>query len=291
MKNPVMTLREFLTGAMYLTLLMAGPARADHELDWTDFDTHGQAIGVVNTDARVGKNTHAPIRVFANGGTQVDGIVALFHRATLDMSGGSINFEVDAMDRSTVAVSGGYIENGIIVRDRARAYVSGGEIGDLTVQDNGAGALFGGTVFEEFDTFDTSKGFILGGSIGEDVSAYFQSAIVIRGGTIGRNVIVRQDATIHLFGGSIGGDILSFNNGVVNVYGKNLRLSNPEPVFGGGFRYDLTGTLADGTPLNHSAYVLAAGRINLIDVRCRRPYFPLPGYLLSGHANPFFGRR
>lgn len=291
MNNPAMTLREFLTGALYLTLLMAGPARADHELDWTDFDTNGQTIGVVNTDVRVGKNTYAPITVFADGGTQVNGFVYLLHNATLDVSGGTVGFEVDAMDRSKIAVSGGYIENGIIVRDRAAGWVSGGEIGDLTVLDNGAGVLFGGTVFEEFDTFDTSKGYILGGSIGEDVSAYFQSVIVIRGGTIGRDVIVRQDATIHLLGGVIAGEILSFDNGVVNVYGKNLRLSNPEPVWGGGFRYDLTGTLADGTPLNHSAYVLATGRINLIEARCRRPYFPLPALLRNGHAIPYLGLR
>ncbi len=102
---------------------------------------------------------------------------------------------------------------------------------------------------------------------------------VVHGGDISGYLYGSGDSTVDLLGDSVGTYLQVDANSVFNVCGEGLTLSDPTPYFTG-TRYDLAGTLQDGSPINLYAYGYDNGRLFLHNSTSVAPEFPESSSLL-----------
>jgi hypothetical protein len=162
----------------------------------------------------------------------------------INMSGGLVRSHfpyvgVSADDSSTVNLSAGLIDGSLALYDLATLDMSGG------------------TVHEELDAFGSGTLHISGGSMG-DFFVSGSSAISVTGGILGNVFSCGGSCVVDLFGGFRVGWLNTDQSSIVNLYGGHLDYLN---CYGAStlnvYGYDLlltqdhlTGTLADGSPLD-----------------------------------------
>ena len=157
------------------------------------------------------------------------GSLYAYKEASIEMSGGSVGFNVTSRGNSTVNVSGGAIGYHLIS------------------QGNGIVNLTNGSVGSGLQAWNNSIINMSGGIIGDRVGAWEEALITISGGTINNGFTLHKDAFIYLVG-------TDFEvNGNPLVAGDKLsdfgtRIANSEHDY---FTGTITGTLLDGSSLNN----------------------------------------
>ncbi len=135
--------------------------------------------------------------------------------------------------------------------------VSGGYIGSiLNTRSDSTFIMDGGFVGSYIDIRDTST-FIMNGGTANSYIRADGGVANIYGGSIPSYLEASGNSTVNVYGGSIDLFHRSFG-GTLNIYGQNLVLA----------AHRITGTLADGTPLDASyvEFFANGGSLNLISV-------------------------
>jgi hypothetical protein len=222
----------------------------------------------------------------------------------VDASAGSyvslqnVNFgEVHAVGQSTVDIArlservGGGDSTWVDVRENATVRLFSGGVTTFWIGSDAqdvpspdptllARAYVYGGVLDDVQFASLSEGFIFGGRFVGPMMV--SGSLNIFGGTIQGYGLVSGSGTINISGGIFGSRLPTVGAGAtVNLFGYDLALTNPQPfsvtgggAFGGlesetywpttGTVYDVSGRLADGTPLDgRRIYVGTGGRVNL----------------------------
>ncbi|MCA9262794.1 MAG: hypothetical protein KDA60_03055 [Planctomycetales bacterium] len=163
--------------------------------------------------------------------------------ATVQVLGGTIGRNVDALVESRVTVSGGAIGDSFAALAGSEVTITDGIVGDGFYAARGSHiTISGGRVGDEFRALRESHVNILGGSVGDNFSADYGSEVSIAGGSMGDGFSAFD----------------SFSGGVVTFTGNDFRLDGiPVDVLQpmeDVIRLDLltdsvfSGILSDGTP-------------------------------------------
>jgi hypothetical protein len=198
-------------------------------------------------------------------GGLISGSVTL-HSAPLTVAGGSILGGVSVPYGGCVTVSNGSIGGDVMASGAPTCFsISGGTIGGNVSIAMGpvdvSGGSIGGDLFHYRGPTNVSDG-VIGGVL---YIGGYGAPSSITGGTIW-SVSVHGVAPFSLSGGHIQAGLSSFGS-TITVIGYNLMLT---PIAGGPGRYQLTGTLQDGTPLDIPVVLYEGGQIVLNEL-CTAP--------------------
>ena len=156
---------------------------------------------------------------------------------TINISGGTVFDAVLNFDSSTTNISGGTV-NDTESRSASVVNISGGDVSAAFSEDASAIHISGGSVTEA-DSFDRSRVTIDGGNVTR-LFAFDSSAFTIGGGVVGSE------------------GIYLFDNSLLRLTGANLALSSAmetgADLYGDFTRYRLSGSLADGSPLDATLF-------------------------------------
>lgn len=155
---------------------------------------------------------------------------------------GTINAWLDAYQDSRVNIAGS-IGASLKTFDNSRATVNGAAIGGpIFANDNSIMDIYGGSFNAWIDGRDNAQIIISGGSFEASASTSGKSTMTITGGTFGQNISAHESSVIYIHGHSF----------TVN--------SQPVPAGVNAGTYaamgTITGTLANGDPLNNNYNVL-----------------------------------
>jgi hypothetical protein len=104
----------------------------------------------------------------------------------------------------------------------------------------------GGKIGDHLFAFGTAVVEISGGGVGDDVELHQKSVATITGGRLGNDLEARDQSKITWSGGSLEDALEASDTAVVTVVGQNFNFPyGPVANLSG----QLTGTLADGTPI------------------------------------------
>lgn len=161
------------------------------------------------------------------------------------INGGTI-FSLFPYNYSTIDMSGGTIELNIQARGNSEVSVSGGVIGlHLVAEDNSMINFTNGTVIGSLLSENNSNIKMLGGSV-NGATVWDNASISISGGIVANGLSTNQNGTIYLQGSGfeIDGQSLSYGDKLSNF--GSLVLNGRYDYFTG----TITGTLSDGSNLN-----------------------------------------
>ncbi|MBN2477212.1 MAG: PEP-CTERM sorting domain-containing protein [Pirellulales bacterium] len=206
------------------------------------------AVGITAVDSSV-------VNVLGGSVECEDWSIHAYGTSEINISGGVVSviedIAVTAYGQSEVNVTGGEIVSddfrGVAARDSSVVNVSGG----IFNTDNEA-------VF----AYDAGKVNVFGGTLNQAAGASGTGVLNIFGGTIGDvsptglGICAEEAARVRVSGGTIRGRLLAVDSSIVTIVGYDLDLTGTL----------LTGTLADGTPLNHEAVAVDSGRFVLQNV-------------------------
>lgn len=160
---------------------------------------------------------------------------------------------------------------------RATAFTlaEGGQIRHwLTTHHHSTAHIQAGSIGQYLGVNDNSRVHLSGGSIAWDLTAYNNSQVTLSGGAVAFELIGLHNAQIEWYGGTVGGQIWLENQAVLTLHGADFALDGVT-VFGqivgvAGDRWweepfrRLTGTLADGSPIDHEIRLRHNAKIILI---------------------------
>ena len=131
----------------------------------------------------------------------------------------------------------------------------------VLVYDNSTFNLAGGRVDNYILTSNNSHVNISSGSIAYDLRGNDNSVFTISGGAIGDDLLVNHNNQTLITGGSIGGELDVYGDSVVTIEGTGFNyaygeITNPTGI--------LTGTLANGDPIDNRFYVHDNAQIVLV---------------------------
>jgi hypothetical protein len=200
-------------------------------------------------------------------GAMVDGSVKALGSSIVNMYGGDIR-TIGAAAYSVVNIHGGEIgkDEGLLAVGHwgVLNFVGGTAYGNALVQNEAAANLLGGAILGDLTGIQQGVTNLLDGSIEGNVTLLSSSRLNMLGGRIGSNLLAEDETIVNLHGGSIAGEISAVGSATIHVWGYDLDLTDNL----------LTGTLADGTPLNHEALTGDNGQIFLHQI-------PEPAVLLT----------
>jgi len=211
------------------------------------------------------------------------------------LGGGSIRWSLIAYQRSLVTVSGGSIGSNLLAYNSSQVTVSGGSIGEflqaynssqvmvssglvnsyLWAGDSSQVTVSGGSVGRWLVARDSSQLIVSAGSIEEDLSARDSSQVTISGGSIGLALIASETSEVTISGGLIGEEIWAgvhpTHDSLITFLGSDFAINGISVGYGefdtGGSDWvhgTLTGTLANGDPLNNGFYIYGDSSIVLV---------------------------
>lgn len=184
-------------------------------------------------------------------GTFSAGSLTVFDSSEVNVSGGLIN-QLFAEDESIVEVSGGQI--GLLrTMDTASLVVSDGRM-LLGIGGNSTVEISGGSFLQGSEARGSSTVIVHDGTFLFDFILRDNAIAEIRGGTFTNGPGVTDFAVLHIFGGVIGPSIFTLPGQTpadprMIIYGSGFNFPFGDLSASSGM---LTGTLADGTPLNTS---------------------------------------
>jgi hypothetical protein len=169
-------------------------------------------------------------------------------------SGSSSVYAAGSSDFSTVGISGGTFDGQVSVGSR----------GQVTISSGSFGAGFGGNwSVDVAGTTGIGAANISGGTFPGNVSARTNGRVRLSGGSFGTSTFsgnsvsawasAGKTSVVEIFGGAFSGDLEAGPNGTIHVYGQGLNIAAGV----------LTGTLADGAPINTGATTSGNGEIVL----------------------------
>lgn len=140
-----------------------------------------------------------------------------------------------------------------------------------------------GASLEYVDVYDTSTVNFHGGSIWGDLFANDSSTVNVYGGEVDDDVVGEDFGTVNVFGGELGDDLRASGSSTVNLFGGSVPViwaggvtgmhDAVLTIEGSGFNFPygpitessgtLTGTLANGDPLNASFKIFSNASIVL----------------------------
>lgn len=222
--------------------------------------------------------------------------VAAFGHSHVSIAGGSVDVPVFAHDSARITIMGGTIESAIVLRndvqarDTSHVVMVAGRVGDnVEAYESASVTIFGGTISENLFGQDNSTVIMSGGLV--QLYAIFRgnSKFIYSGGTIAAGVIDQTSSrssgapVVRLLGDELeasrGGTASEFASGVVlsgvveptnaifvhdnatlNILGRDLEAILVDPNYQDNFSlYQLSGTLADGTPLERQYFSVQNG--------------------------------
>ena len=217
-------------------------------------------------------------------GTHVDlvdggevGFLTAYNNATINMSGGLVNYSLQATDNGTITMSGGsidgqlsvagnstviitgcdWIDMGIQTQQNAVVTISGGEIGGLSAGGNSIVTISGGSAFGGLSTEYNGTIIMTGGSVGSGISVDDDGTFTLSGGSVDGLLYTELDGTIYLDGTGFEVD------GTPLEYGDKLSDFGILTTDAGGYDYyggTITGILTDGSALNNEFQILEPGQ-------------------------------
>ena len=196
--------------------------------------THDATVSDIVNHVTIGRsadgNLNSSPTVTLTAGTDA-GFIKTYNHSVTNINGGLLNGGLDAYDDSVVNHANGtgtgyfYL---VSAHDNATINFSGGTANLLYA--DGHGQLN-----------------VSGGEAAYGASLYDQSEVVISGGNV-YSVYLRGESGAIITGG-LEYSLYGYDSSLFCLYGDNLALLNQTPA-GNGFRFDLTGTLLDGSSLN-----------------------------------------
>jgi hypothetical protein len=194
--------------------------------------------------------------------------------------GGSAN-EMHVWDTSQINISGGTIGNYFYADGDSRVTLSSGSItGHFEAGYNSKIDITGGSI-SGFQSEGYSQSVISNASIGS-MLINSNSTVALENVSIGQSVQVQHDSKLTIYSGSIVEDLITFNNSQITILGGtigdvfNINDQSCIIIHGSNFNYGygeiihstgvLTGTLANGEPINNRFYVYDDAKIILAPV-------------------------
>jgi hypothetical protein len=171
--------------------------------------------------------------------------------SVFSMIGGSIQGDLRPSDSSTTNVFGGRVRVDVDARESSTLNISGGDFDEIiNARDQSVVNISGGSVYHDE---------------GASLQVFNSATVNISGGSFARTLYVWDSGQLNLSGGSFDGNLITVQSGAsVDVYGYNLQLAD----------HLLTGTWADGTPIDLSIWYDPAATITLHNI-------PEPGILVG----------
>ena len=175
------------------------------------------------------------------------------------LPGGSIGGWLRAWTNSTVTVSGGTVEYEVQASTNATVNVTGGTIGDdLVAYGDSTVNVSGGSIGDDLYAFDNSTVNVSGGTFGGKLLAEYNSTVNVSGGSFEGNYLW-SNGTVNISGGSFGGWLEAVGGGTVTIIGSGFNFPYGDYFEGGPLDGQvLTGTLADGTPINNTVGIYSS---------------------------------
>ena len=223
--------------------------------------------GVDVLDGPGATTTSADLVAGGSIGTSIpSGSFTAYDSSSIAVTGGTVNGHVQGFDCSTISVSGG-TSNQVRADDGAianfaggtafavrsgpggTANVSGGTLTNVGSALSGVVHITGGTILGELAAEGPGWITMSGGSVADGVRVNGSGRITISGGSVSGQILAEEasGARIFLTGGNILGDLLALGPATIEIQGSgfNFPLGDIPSTAG-----TLTGTLADGTPIN-----------------------------------------
>ena len=192
------------------------------------------------------------------------------------LNGAEIALPVDVGDSSIVNMYGGVARGGLIGHSNAVINLYGGQIGEegggrLSIDDDAVLHMSGGTAMGQVSL--SGRASITGGHIPDRLRAGGFSIVSFAGGTVDGDVIAARSGRLDMSGGIVGGNLIADDYSVVNLYGGSIgghliAEYKESTIHVWGYDLDLTddlltGTLSDGTPMNHFVDPTGKGQVIL----------------------------
>lgn len=185
------------------------------------------------------------------------------------LAGGSVE-RMEVSDISQINISGGTIGNGFIAFDDSSVTVSGGSMnGSFIMFDNSEASITGGS-FDHFQSSSYSNSSLVNTTIStvltehnsiltidnilvtDTVEVHAESQLTIYSGSIIDDLFTQGQSQVNMFGGIIGDILNLIDDSVITLYGNDFNYGYGEITHSTGV---LTGTLANGDPINNRYYV------------------------------------
>ncbi len=188
---------------------------------------------------------------------EITGYLRARDTSTVNLLGGSIGIDLESGGFSTLNISGGSVGRHVEASASSTVNMSGGSIGQrLRSLESTVINLSGGSIGTHLFAYANSVVNMSGGTVNMLMHSLGQSTVNISGGTVKGELTAWQSSTVNVSGGRFEDRLFASNSATVNIFGHDLQLS-------GGH---LTGTLADGTPLDHVAITYYDGQFLLHEV-------------------------
>ncbi len=215
-----------------------------------------------------------------------------YQRSLVTVSGGSIGSDLLAYNTSQVTVSGGSIGSFLQAHDSSQVTVSGGSVNSyLWASDISQVTVSGGSVGRWLLAEETSQVTVSGGSIEEDLFARDSSQVTVSGGSIDLDLIASETSEVTISGGLISEGIWAgvrpTDDSLITFDGSDFAINGISVGYGefdtGGMDWvhgTLTGTLANGDPLNNGFYIYGDSSIVLVPEPATLSFLALGGLAL-----------
>ena len=173
----------------------------------------------IGDGGQVGANFEAVAsRVQILGGTVGDDFDAL-SRTQVTISNGVVGDGFDVDSESNVQVEGGSVGDKFEVNNGSQVVVSGGAIGNQMTVRHSSATIQGGVVGHEFSAFAGSVVSISNGQVGNHFDALDESKVTIDGGRVGNDFDALRGSSVHISGGAVGERFDAFDGSQVVVSG------------------------------------------------------------------------
>jgi len=167
--------------------------------------------------------------------------------------GGSIFGQFFAHDDSIVTFSSGVVENAFEIMGNNQTTITGGSIGyNFQSNDYAQASISNTSIGYQVSIQDHSRISIDATTVDGIVESWHDSEVDILGGEMLDNVVARNNSSIDITGGNLHGIIDVYDDAVITLYGSNFNYSYGAITNSTGI---LTGTLANGNPINNRFYV------------------------------------
>ncbi len=220
--------------------------------------TFGENFTLRSIEASGGGMGVTRVEVFSGtfaGGVQASAATRIrIHDGTFGAASASRSIIAGSPDQlAKVRVDDGSFGGMVVASANSRVTIDGGSFGQNVLESLQVSASIG-----------EAHATVNGGTFASAVRAGQQARVRLNGGDFGQaisddlSISARTDegtAVVDVFGGSYSGAFRAGTNGLIRVYGTGLQISSGV----------LSGTLADGTPINAEVITADNGQIQLLD--------------------------
>lgn len=206
-----------------------------------------------------------------------------------------------SLSTAGITLSGGHheidyeVNDWVLTEDSAEGefttldVLSGAVMEHLIASENSQVDFYDGSVEGWIYSRDNSVVNIYGGTITTQIAVYKNGSINMTGGEIGK-LWTHDNGKIDLAGGIVNGWMSILQNSNLTIYGSDFKIDNISVGYGdilsvyggrsGESERILTGTLANGDPLNTAFYIYESASISLVPEPATLLLFGLGGLVL-----------